>query len=88
MLVNYLSHYEEAEQSNAVCMAFLDTLPPEETIPLLKKRRTAIESLIAAKQSDQNHHGSFQLTIDLQIRHLQTDLEWLSDVIAHLESAD
>ena len=87
-LKSYLSHYEEAEQINAVCMGFLDTLPPEDVIPLLEKRRATIESLIAAKQTDQSHHGSFQLTIDHQIRHLRTDLEWLSDVIAHLKSAD
>ena len=88
MLKSYLSHYEEVEQSNAVCMGFLDTLPPEEVIPLLEKRRTTVERLIAEKKSDLEYHEAFQLTIDHQIRHLQTDLEWLSDVIAHLESTD
>jgi len=46
------------------------------------------DRLIVANKSDQSHHGAFQLTIDHQIRHFVTDLEWLSEVITRLESSD
>jgi DNA-binding PadR family transcriptional regulator len=88
LLKNCLSQYQPAEGTSTVCLAFLDTLPPEEVLPLLENRRDTIEVLIASMKSDGSHHGGFQLIIDHQIRHLETDLEWLSEVITHLESAD
>jgi DNA-binding PadR family transcriptional regulator len=88
MLRGCLGQYEPAEHASTICLAFLDNLPPEEVPPLLEKRRTTMEELLAAMKSDQSHHGAFQFTIDHQIRHLETDLEWLSEVIAHFGSSD
>ena len=86
LLINCLSQYQPAEDASTVCLAFLDTLSPEDALPLLENRRGVIEALIASMKSDEIHHGAFQLNIEHQIRHLETDLEWLSEVIAHLES--
>jgi DNA-binding PadR family transcriptional regulator len=86
LLKNCLSQYQPAEDASTVCLAFLDTLPPEDALPLLENRRDTIEAHIASMKSDENHHGAFQFIIEHQIRHLETDLEWLSEVIAHLES--
>ena len=88
MLRYCLGQYEPSEHTSTLCLAFFDTLPPDEVLPLLEKRRTTIEELIIANKSDQCHHGAFQFTIDHQIRHLETDLEWLSEVITRLESSD
>ncbi|MGB2909020.1 MAG: PadR family transcriptional regulator [Anaerolineales bacterium] len=88
MLRCCLGQYQPSEHTSTLCLAFFDALPPEEVLPLLEKRRLTIEELIVANKSDQSHHGAFQLTIDHQIRHLVTDLEWLSEVITRLESSD
>lgn len=61
-----LGQYEPAENANTVCLAFFDTLSPEEVLPLLEKRRAAIEELIAMKKSEQSHSGAFQLIYDHQ----------------------
>ncbi|MGB5845106.1 MAG: helix-turn-helix transcriptional regulator [Anaerolineales bacterium] len=83
-----LVQYEPTEYRSTVCLAFLDTLPKEEAILLLKERHNSISEKIASMNSNESHHGSFQLTIDHQIRHLETDLEWLAEVIDRLESSD
>ena len=88
LLKSCLGQYEPAEFISTICMAFLDTLPLEAVLPLLERRRATIGELIVSMKSDQDHHGGFQLTIDHQIRHLETDLEWLSEVITRLESSD
>ena len=88
MLKVCLGQFQPAEQTSTVCLAFLDTFPPKEALPLLEKRRGAINELLASMKSDDSHHGAFQHIIDHQIRHLETDLEWLSEVISHLESSD
>jgi DNA-binding PadR family transcriptional regulator len=88
MLRCCLGQYQPSEHTSTLCLAFFDALPPEEVLPLLEKRRLTIEELIVANKSDQSHHGAFQLTIDHQIHHLVTDLEWLSEVITRLESSD
>ena len=88
LLKSCLGQYEPAEITSTVCIAFLDTLPLEEVLPLLERRRAAIEELIVSMKSDQGHHGGFQFTIDHQIRHLETDLEWISELITRLESSD
>jgi len=88
MLKSCLGQHGPVEITSTICMAFLDTLPLEEVLPLLERRRATIEELIDSMKSDQSHHGAFQLTIDHQIRHLETDLDWLSEVITRLESSD
>lgn len=88
LLRDCLGQYEQVEYSNAVCLAFIDTLPTEQTVELLGKRRTKIEELIVSMESGDSHHGGFQLTIDHQVRHLETDLKWLSEVISHIESSE
>ena len=88
MLRSCLGQYEPAKHTSTVCLAFLDTLPPEEVRPLLENQHATIGELIASSKSNESHRGSFQLLIDHQIRHLETDLEWLSDVITHHESSE
>jgi DNA-binding PadR family transcriptional regulator len=88
MLKSCLGRFEPIGYSGTICLAFLDTLPGEEILPLLERRRASLEEHINSMKSDQSHHGAYQLTIDHQIRHLETDLEWLSDVITNLETSD
>ena len=88
MLVVSLGQFQPAEQTSTVCLAFLDTFPPKEALSLLEKRRGTINELLASMKSDDNHHGSFQYIIEHQIRHLETDLEWLTEIITRMESSD
>ena len=87
LLKESLSEYKPAEQPNTISLAFMDTLPPGEVLPLLKKRRAIVVSMRDARQSDESHLGSYQCIIDHQIRHLNTEIEWLSDVIEQLETS-
>ncbi|MCJ7660369.1 MAG: helix-turn-helix transcriptional regulator [Anaerolineales bacterium] len=86
ILKESLSSFKPAEQPSSISLAFLDTLPPEEVLPLLEKRRATVIGMCDARRSDESHLGSFQCIIDHQIRHLQTEIEWLSDVIEQLAS--
>lgn len=86
ILKESLSAFKPAEQPSSISLAFLDTLPPEEVLPLLEKRRATVITMRDSRTSDESHLGSFQCIIDHQIRHLQTEVEWLSDVIEQLES--
>jgi DNA-binding PadR family transcriptional regulator len=88
MLRCCLGQYQPAEYTSTICLAFFDILPQEEILMLLEKRRAMIEERIVANKSDDCHHGAFQFTIDHQIRHLETDLEWLTEVITHLKTSD
>ena len=76
-----LQHYEPVDAINTTGMAFVETLPLNELLPLLEERRNSIERLISKLRSDENHHGGFEIIINHQIRHLETDLEWLSEII-------
>ena len=86
ILLSCFGQYKPAEYSSTVCIAFLDSLPFDEVLPLLEKQRKSIEDLLNRLKSDQNHPGAFQLTIDHQVRHLETDLEWISELIYSLET--
>jgi DNA-binding PadR family transcriptional regulator len=88
ILLACFGDYKPAEYSSTVCIAFLDSLPSEVALPLLVKQRQSIEELLSRLKSDQNHPGAFQLTIDHQVRHLETDLEWLSELISNLQGSE
>jgi len=86
MLKESLSRYEPADRCNTGGLAFLDTLAPEEAIPLLKERRAVIESTLSRLSIDEAHQGGFQLVIENQARHLEAELAWMDEVIAHIQA--
>jgi len=81
-----LRNYEPVYAVNTTGMAFLETVPLNELLPLLEERRDSIERLISKFRSDDEHHGGFEVIINHQMRHLETDLEWLSEKIDHYAS--
>jgi DNA-binding PadR family transcriptional regulator len=83
MLRKSLAKYEPAPSHSTIAIAFIDILPPEETIPLLEKRQKIITGLLKNLRIDMNHNGSFSYMISHQIRHLETELEWLNEIIEH-----
>lgn len=87
ILLTCLGEYQPAEYPSSVCIAFIDYLPVEVILPLLEKRLQAINEQISRLKADKNHPGAFQLTIDHQVKHLEVDFAFVSDLISWLESA-
>ncbi len=87
LLRESLADYKPAEFRSDISLAFLDTLPPEEAISLLRQRRSIIEHVSQTMHSSDKHHGSFQLVIEHKVRHLLTELEWLDQVIEQIEES-
>ena len=89
LLRKSLSHYEPLENRNLISLLFLDALPLKEVFPLLEKRLNLLEKLIldTHKKSERHEHGHFGLLLENQERHLTIELEWLKEVISHLETA-
>jgi DNA-binding PadR family transcriptional regulator len=67
-------------------LAFLDILKPEEAQTLLLMRRTALLKEIETARSAPAHQGSLQLVIDHQLHHLASELDWLDQVLARLQT--
>ena len=86
MLRESLADYKSTEFHSDISLAFMDAIPSEEVLPLLKKRRSIIENLLQAVTDHDVHPGSFQLMIEHQVRHLSTELEWLDEVIARIRT--
>jgi DNA-binding PadR family transcriptional regulator len=86
LLRESLSSYEPAEFRSDLSVAFVHLLPVDEAVSLLWQRRAAIEDLRQALQTDDRHHGSFELAIEHRRRHLAAELEWVDDVIDGLRS--
>lgn len=86
LLRQNLADYELAQFTGDVGLAFLEVLPPEEGLALLQQRRGIIEALLEETRTIPRHRGSLQLTIEHQVHHLQSELEWLDAVMARLEA--
>lgn len=83
MLRESLANYEPAPSHSTIAIAFLDTMPPEETLPLLEKRQQKIRNLLEGFSADTAHSGSFSYLISHQIQHLEAELEWLNEIVEH-----
>jgi DNA-binding PadR family transcriptional regulator len=86
LLRQNLADYELAQFTGDVGLAFLEELPLDEGLALLQQRRGIIEALLEETRAIPQHRGSLQLTIEHQVHHLQSELEWLDAVMARLEA--
>lgn len=84
LLRDSLAGYETAEFASDISLAFLDALPLAEALPLLERRRSVIAGLRAELAALAPHPGSMQLVVDHQQRHLETELDWIDEVMARL----
>ena len=83
MLRESLGKFEPSPAHSTIAIAFLDHLSLEEALPLLEKRQEMIKSMLEELSADMQHSGSFGYMISHQVRHLEAELEWLNEVIAH-----
>ena len=86
LLRESLTHFEPAASHSAISIAFIDALPPEEALPLLQKRLELISEMQANLQVDEVHEGGFAYLIVHQVRNLDTELEWLDEIIEHVQT--
>ncbi|MBC8264329.1 MAG: PadR family transcriptional regulator [Anaerolineales bacterium] len=86
LLRESLADYKPVDFPGNIGLLFLDVLPTEEALSLLQKRRAIVESMLQMAHTHEVHHESHQLILLHQTRHLSTELEWLHEVIARLES--
>lgn len=70
-------------------LMFVDSLPADEAVALLERRRVQIEGQIAAYERAPRHeHGlGVDLALDRQLTLLRADHAWLNGVIAQLREA-
>jgi DNA-binding PadR family transcriptional regulator len=87
LLRECLAKYEPVVFSENIGLLFLDALPAEEATELLRERRARVEAVQDMARDHQVHGGGASLLLQHQARHLATELEWLDEVIEHLESS-
>jgi DNA-binding PadR family transcriptional regulator len=87
LLRKSLTNYRPVSYLNSIGIVFLDTLPEEEAAALLRQRREEVESLAEILRADEQHQGGFQLMLSYHLGQLNAELEWLDEVIGHLQKA-
>ncbi|NOZ06957.1 MAG: PadR family transcriptional regulator [Chloroflexi bacterium] len=85
LLRESLGNYKQAVFPGNIALLFLHTLPDKEALSLLRMRRTAVEHALQTMQAHDVHIEGASFVILHQIRHLETELDWLDEVTAHLE---
>lgn len=80
-----LANYSPAQQSSAVSLAFLRTLPADELLPLLVERRELVQKLLNKLDDSEKHQGDYQLLFEHQRRHFETELSWTEDMLARVQ---
>lgn len=77
---------------NDIALAFLDTLPAAEALPLLYQRRENISQFLetarAHNANQDTHQGGYQLMFLHQIHHLSAELAWMDELIGRLQEGD
>jgi DNA-binding PadR family transcriptional regulator len=87
LLRESLAGYEHCGFPGATGFLFLHAIPVNEAIPLLEQRRAQVGSFLKEARAHEMDHGSLQLVLSHQTRHLETELHWLGQVIDHLAPA-
>jgi DNA-binding PadR family transcriptional regulator len=86
LLRENLAHYKPISYLSTIGIVFLDALPVEEAVSLLRERSEHIKRLVQKIRADESHSGGFQLMISYHECHLRAELEWLEGVIANLST--
>ena len=85
LLANNLGSYVPVQFNSDIGLAFMDALSVDERDNLLSQRRDELAQQLADVEAIPEHPGNFQLMIEHQVRHLQTELDWLDSVIVRLK---
>lgn len=85
LLRENLANYRPSDFTCQIGLAFLDELSAEEALPLLHRRRDAMDELLESTRAHGEHPGSLQLMLERQLHLLAAELEWLESVIVRLQ---
>ena len=85
LLRENLADYRPVSYMNNIGVIYLDALPAVESVSLLSQRRQQVEEFIERLNADQEHQGNFQLMLSHHLSHLNAELEWLDELIDHLQ---
>jgi DNA-binding PadR family transcriptional regulator len=86
LLRRSLADYVPAEFRSAICLGFVDQLPPGEAAGLLRQRRAVIRELLRDVAPAGGHSGTLGLLVENGARHLEAELAWLDELIESLEA--
>jgi DNA-binding PadR family transcriptional regulator len=86
LLRQSLARYSPVDFLGNVGVLFLDAVPAEEALLLLRQRRRIVKGLLEATRTQNVRLQSSLLMLVHQARHLATELDWLDRVLAWLGS--
>lgn len=86
LLREALRQVDPVKFSDDIPLAFAGDLPREELQELLRQRRAGLQAALEEVQRTPPHPGLFQLVIDHQRTHLESELRWLDEVIVRISS--
>ncbi|MBX3085425.1 MAG: PadR family transcriptional regulator [Anaerolineae bacterium] len=84
LLRENLSVYDPVRFPNDIGLLFADALPADELLRLLQDQRESLQLALAAIEAAPPHPGPLQWVIDHRRAHLQSELDWLTTIIARL----
>jgi len=85
LLQQNLSSYLPAKFGGSIGIAFLDDVDRETAVTLLQQRRQQLTQSLTSAQQIPDHPGAFQYLIEHQCLHLQSELDWLDNLIQTIE---
>lgn len=87
LLRQNLADYKPISYLGNIGIVYLDTLPVEEAAALLQQRREKVENLVQELRTDEQHEGSYQLMLSFHLSQLNAEMQWLDELIGHLQQA-
>ncbi|MFN3308285.1 MAG: helix-turn-helix transcriptional regulator [Anaerolineales bacterium] len=87
LLQENLSQFTPTVFPGDIGIAFLDQIPIEQGLRLLRKRLQKMQAYLTQLETIPPHPGSASLLIKHQIQHLHNEMQWLREVIAGLKEA-
>ncbi|MBE2266928.1 MAG: helix-turn-helix transcriptional regulator [Anaerolinea sp.] len=81
-----LKTFDPARFTADPALAFVDALDSAEAHALLSQRRAGLAAELDTMRAVPEHPGTFGFVIAHRIAHLEAELRWIDDVIAHLRA--
>jgi DNA-binding PadR family transcriptional regulator len=82
-----LASYSSAKFEDDVALAFMESLPPDECLALLRQKRAALEAELDASRLIPTHEGAAQYLIEHRQFYLESELRWLDQLLTRLSAS-
>jgi len=84
MLRESMQQYTPTYIEDDIPLAFLDELTPKESSTLLETRKDQLLAELEIMQNTPVHPGTVQWMLEHRLRHLETELVWMDEVLSRL----